>query len=118
MPTLAHSLSSPSNLATTMIPSTGSITAVMIKPSMAVIVTLPALCPKNGGKIKFPAPKNSENNMKLIKIICLFSSFISTLLKLKKAHLTMRRACITRGTTQIAYVLSMPLTRLYQALNM
>ena len=84
LPTLAPSLSSPSNLATTIMPSTGSITAVMIKPSMAVIVTLPALCPKNGGKIKFPAPKNSENSMKLISMICLFSNFIMSPYKQKK----------------------------------
>ena len=59
LPTLAPSLSSPSNFATTIMPSTGSITAVIRKPHMAINVDDPALCPKNGGKIKFPAPKNS-----------------------------------------------------------
>ena len=65
--TLRASLSRPSNFATTMTPRTGRITAVIRKAAMAKGIFSPAFCPRNGGKIRFPAPKNRENSIKLIQ---------------------------------------------------
>src|SRR5699024_5576026 len=42
----------------------GNNTAVMRKPVMAGPKCSPDSNPKIGGKIKFPAPKNKENNIK------------------------------------------------------
>ena len=53
-------------------PNTGNTTAVNKKPAIAVNVCSPAFCPMNGGKIKFPAQKNSENNIKRITTIFFF----------------------------------------------
>ena len=43
----------------------GKPTAVIRNPAIATQVLFPADCPKNGGKIKFPAPKNNEKSIKL-----------------------------------------------------
>ena len=83
-PAFPLNLSNPSNLATTMTPSTGNTTAVNKKPAIAVNVCSPAFYPKNGGKIKFPAPKNSENNIKLITTIFFLFNFISFSLQYTK----------------------------------
>ena len=66
----------PLNLATAITPSTGKATAVIQNPSMANGVLIVAFCPKNGGKIKFPAPKNNENSIKLTRINWVFVNFI------------------------------------------
>ena len=68
-PTRRESRSSPSNRATTTTPSTGSTTAVMRKPAMAAGAAEPAFCPRKGGKIRFPAPKNRENSIKLTNVM-------------------------------------------------
>lgn len=57
-------------------PNTGNTTAVNKKPAIAVNVCSPAFCPMNGGKIKFPAQKNSENNIKRITTIFFLFNFI------------------------------------------
>ena len=75
--TLRASLSRPSNFATTMTPRTGRITAVIRKAAMAKGIFSPAFCPRNGGKIRFPAPKNRENSIKLIRTIFFLLSFIT-----------------------------------------
>ncbi len=80
-PAFQLNLSNPSNLATTMTPNTGNTTAVNKKPAIAVNVCSPAFCPMNGGKIKFPAQKNSENNIKLITTIFFLFNFISFFLQ-------------------------------------
>ena len=41
----------------------GMKTAVKMKPIMAGMKKSPASIPRNGGKIKLPAPKNKENNI-------------------------------------------------------
>ena len=65
-------------------PNTGNTTAVNKKPAIAVNVCSPAFCPMNGGKIKFPAQKNSENNIKLITTIFFLFNFISFSLQYTK----------------------------------
>ena len=62
----------------------GSTTAVARKPSMAGRVWLPAFCPRKGGKIRFPAPKNRENSIKLTSSILFLLSFMSILLIFQK----------------------------------
>jgi hypothetical protein len=52
------------------------ITAVAKNPAMAGTVWDPAFCPKNGGKIRFPAPKKSANSITLITAMFFFPSFI------------------------------------------
>ena len=42
----------------------GKPMALSENPTMAIQVEWPACAPKNGGKIKFPAPKNMENSVK------------------------------------------------------
>ena len=54
----------PCNLACAIIPNMGIATAVITKPMVTKNQSGPALNPKNGGNIKFPAPKNIENNAK------------------------------------------------------
>ncbi len=44
--------------------SKGNPTPVIRKPIMAIINDSPANWPSKGGKIIFPAPKNSANNIK------------------------------------------------------
>lgn len=75
-PTYLPSLSSPSNFATTATPSTGRITAVIRNPVIAKAVLFPAFCPRNGGKIKFPAPKNNEKSIKLTTSLFFLLNFI------------------------------------------
>ena len=48
------------------IPKIGMTTAVSIKPIATQNQLSPALYPNSGGSNKFPAPKNSENNPKLV----------------------------------------------------
>lgn len=78
---------------------TGNATAVIRKVAIANGVLSPAFCPKNGGKIRFPAPKKRENNIKLTSKICFFCSFIDNLLKIKK--IALERTIEDRGTTLI-----------------
>ena len=52
----------PCNLACATIPSNGIITADIINPNETRNHASPALRPNKGGSIKFPAPKNIENN--------------------------------------------------------
>ncbi len=47
------------------------ITAEMANPKMTQNQASPALYPKNGGRIKFPAPKNKENKAKAVTKVCL-----------------------------------------------
>ena len=44
-------------------PSSGRPTPVRRKPNMAAKTCSPACCPNIAGKIRFPAPKNSANNI-------------------------------------------------------
>jgi pimeloyl-ACP methyl ester carboxylesterase len=50
----------------------GIITAEIEKPSVTSSQSSPALYPKKGGNIRFPAPKNNENSAKAITKVCLF----------------------------------------------
>ena len=56
----------PCNLAWASIPIIGMTTAVIIKPMVTQSQSSPALYPNKGGNNKFPAPKNKENNPKLV----------------------------------------------------
>src|SRR5699024_11339595 len=56
-----------SDSAIAIIAKNGNNMAVMRKPVMAGPKCSPASNPKIGGKIKFPAPKNKENNIKTEK---------------------------------------------------
>ena len=58
------------------IANSGNPTPVIINPSIPIIYSLPIACPKYGGKIKFPAPKNIANSAKPIINISLFLLFI------------------------------------------
>ena len=76
--TLLANACNPPDFATAITPSTGNPTAVTKNPKIVTQVALPAACPKNGGKIKFPAPKNNENNIKLTNNKSfLYKSFIN-----------------------------------------
>ena len=125
LPTCCPNRSSPSKRATTTTPSTGSTTAVARKPSMAGRVWLPAFCPRKGGKMRFPAPKNRENSIKLTSSILFLLNFMSILLvffkisaKKDPSQIPLRRVLLynTRGTTQIARRKTSCHFRLYQAL--
>ncbi|GEQ84683.1 hypothetical protein ULMS_01910 [Patiriisocius marinistellae] len=48
----------------------GITTADKAKPKVTNNQSLPALNPKKGGKIKFPAPKKRENNANAITKVC------------------------------------------------
>ena len=61
----------PCNFACPYIANIGMITAEIVNPIRTQIHPSPALYPKNGGRIKFPAPKNKENNAKDIIRVCL-----------------------------------------------
>ena len=52
----------PCSFACAKIPRTGIKTAVIAKPMVTKNQSCPDLNPKKGGSIKFPAPKNKENN--------------------------------------------------------
>ena len=74
-PTRPASCSKPPALATATTPSTGNPMAVMANPTMAIQVSVPACAPINGGKIRFPAPKNRQNKVSPRKKIFLFFIF-------------------------------------------
>ena len=57
-------LINPFDFATAMTPNTGKTTAVMLKNSIEEYILVPDILPTIGGKIKLPAPKKSENNIK------------------------------------------------------
>ena len=59
----------PSHFPIDMIPKTGIPTPVTKKPKREKIQSFPDKCPKVGGNIKFPAPKNIANKAKPITII-------------------------------------------------
>lgn len=75
--TLLASSVNPPNFPTTITPRTGKITAVIKNPITLKKVLLPDYCPNKGGNIKLPAPKNNENNIKLIITKFFLLSFIS-----------------------------------------
>ena len=54
----------PCNFACAKIAKIGIVTAVSTKPITTIHQSKPDFTPKVGGKIKFPAPKKSENNAK------------------------------------------------------
>ena len=54
----------PCSFACAKIAKIGIIIAVDINPKTTIHQSNPALTPRLGGKIKFPAPKKSENNAK------------------------------------------------------
>ena len=55
--------------------------AVMENPSMARGVLVPAMAPREGGKIRLPAPKNMENRVRPTSIrFRMDSLFIKNLL--------------------------------------
>jgi hypothetical protein len=49
----------------------GITTAETAKPMATQAQLLPALKPKKGGSIKFPAPKNRENKANATRYVCL-----------------------------------------------
>ena len=59
--------------------------AVTAKPTMAVQVFVPAIAPKKGGKIRFPAPKNMENNVSPTRHKLRFDSLSIDLLPVTRA---------------------------------
>ena len=61
---LPKSYNVPCNLACAKMARIGMVTAVVTKPKTTIHQSKPAFTPKDGGKIKFPAPKKSENNAK------------------------------------------------------
>ena len=68
----------------------GKQTAVMVSPTIAGTVLLPACAPRSGGKIRLPAPKNMENSMKPIVIVCRNPSFFIMCLPLiNRQHLVL-----------------------------
>lgn len=71
-PTILENLFISPNLEMAITPKIGKIIAVIEKNSNAIIEFVPASLPKNGGKIKFPAPKYSP---KIIILIYLKSFF-------------------------------------------
>lgn len=52
----------PPHFAIATIPKTGKIIALMLNPNKAIIDVFPAWNPIHGGNIRFPEPKNIENN--------------------------------------------------------
>lgn len=58
-------------IAWAMMPKIGIRTAVIAKPTVINSQSFPEAKPKKGGKIKFPAPKNSEKSAKLVTSIFL-----------------------------------------------
>ena len=76
--TLEARASNPSDFVTAITPNTGRHTALKAKPKNAGTMLLPAILPRNGGKIKFPAPKNIENNVIPISILFFKCSFTSS----------------------------------------
>ena len=61
--TLLARFLSPLDFATAIIPRIGKIIAVILKNSIVVTTFVPACFPIIGGKIRFPAPKNTENTI-------------------------------------------------------
>ena len=60
------SLSKPPAKVTASTPRIGRPTAETMKPMAAGMVAEPACAPTNGGKIRLPAPKNIEKNVKVM----------------------------------------------------
>ena len=81
--TLEAKLFNPLVFETTTTPKIGKTIAVKLKPTIAITVLLPACCPRKGGNIKLPAPKNNENNIIPTNNTSLFfnSLFITTSIK-------------------------------------
>ena len=69
---LPKSYKVPCNLACAKIAKTGIAMAVIAKPKITIHQSGPAFTPKEVGKIKFPAPKKSENKAKPIIQISFF----------------------------------------------
>ena len=69
------SLSRPPARATAVTPAMGRPTALTARPAKAGQRLVPACAPRCGGKIRFPAPKNMENSVKLTKSRLLPESF-------------------------------------------
>ena len=69
------SLSRPPACATATTPAMGRPTALTARPAKAGQRFTPACAPRCGGKIRFPAPKNMENSVKLTKSRLLPESF-------------------------------------------
>ena len=61
--TLLARFLSPLDFATATTPRMGNIIAVILKNSIVVTTFVPACFPIIGGKIRFPAPKNTENTI-------------------------------------------------------
>ena len=61
--------------ATAMTPRIGNPTADIINPAIEIHVSVPEARPKKAGKIRFPAPKNIENSIKLMNTSCFLESF-------------------------------------------
>ena len=68
-------LSRPPARATAVTPAMGRPTALTARPAKAGQRLVPACAPRCGGKIRFPAPKNMENSVKLTKSRLLPESF-------------------------------------------
>ena len=65
---LEERFSSPSVLSTAISPMTGSPIAVIANPMKAGTKCSPASMARNGGKMRFPAPKNIENMVSGIRM--------------------------------------------------
>ena len=61
----------PCNFACAYIASIGMITAEIVKPKVTHIQLVPALYPRKGGRMRFPAPKKSEKRAKAVIKVCL-----------------------------------------------
>ena len=48
-----------------------TITAEIVKPKVTHIQLVPALYPRKGGRMRFPAPKKSEKRAKAVIKVCL-----------------------------------------------
>ena len=75
--TLLAKVCNPPDFATAITPKIGNPTAVTKNPNIEIQVTFPADCPKNGGNIKFPAPKNNEKSIKLINTKSFFDKLFT-----------------------------------------
>lgn len=74
-------LTSPPHLAAAAIANNANPTSANINPEKPVIQLSPDITPKNGGNIRFPAPKNIANSANPTTIISLFVLFILKPLK-------------------------------------
>lgn len=99
-------------------PNTGNTTAVNKKLAIAVNVCSPAFCPMNGGKIKFPAQKNSENNIKRITTIFFLFNFIFFLPAHKKRFIPKHETNLKSAVPLNLYRKLCHSTRLQQVRNL